>query len=250
MALVAMSRVRGNLKRIRHNEDLQMRVSTVWLIRFTSFGDWDWGHWLWGRKVKAQLKPLFQFSPLSCAWFSFLSLWTVDDHSPQLLISQYTCASIRKRANTQLHTHTNTHTDTSTSVFLKIGLVTQKQTKGWRIYCSMIQPHYCRTALCRFQLNVADVHPIWKQPKGFFPPDTIIMSCGSTCESHKKRGGEEDKQEGRQEASLIFNSPMKPNLRTVLCQQGSIAATSMNMSRTISSTLLAIWRQEEPKVPQ
>ena len=46
------------------------------------------------------------FPPPSCARFSFLSLWTVDDHSPQLLISQYTRASIRKRANTQPYTHT------------------------------------------------------------------------------------------------------------------------------------------------
>lgn len=55
--------------------------------------------------------------------------------------------------------------------------------------------------------------------------------------------GEEDKQKSKQETSLIFNSPMKPNLpqqRIVLCQQGSMAATLMNMFWTISSILLAI----------
>lgn len=76
----------------------------VWLMCFPSFGDWDWGHWLGGRKVKAQLKPLFHFFSPFMFLISFLSLWTVDDHSPQLVISQYTCASMRNmRART--HTH-------------------------------------------------------------------------------------------------------------------------------------------------
>lgn len=55
--------------------------------------------------------------------------------------------------------------------------------------------------------------------------------------------GEEDKQKRKQEASLIFNSPMKPNLPQqgiVLCQQRSMAATLLNMFWTISSILLAI----------
>lgn len=53
----------------------------------------------------------------------------MDDRSPQLLISQYTCASIRKRANTQACAHR--HTSNSTSVFLKIYSVAQKQTLCW-----------------------------------------------------------------------------------------------------------------------
>ncbi len=182
--------------------------------------------------------------------FLFLSLWTVDDHGPQLLISQYTCASIRRRANTRAHSQK----PNSTSIFLKIDLAAQKQTKGWRNIlqhdsASLERLHADSSLMLQmyfqFESNQKDLL--------FFPPDTIIMSCGSTCESQRRRGREEDKQESKQEPCLIFNSPLKPNLPQqgiVLCQQGSIAATSMNMSWTISSTLLAIWRQEEPWAPQ
>lgn len=70
------------LKGIRGNKDLQMTVNMtdVFPIFLGSLA----------------LRQIFLF---------FLSLWTMLDLSPQLLVSQYTCASIRKRANTQACTH-------------------------------------------------------------------------------------------------------------------------------------------------
>lgn len=65
---------------------------------FPSFGEWTGVTGFEVEKLKHNWSLFFFFFLF---YLTFLSLWTVDDHSPQLLISQYTCASIRKRANTQ-----------------------------------------------------------------------------------------------------------------------------------------------------
>lgn len=182
-----------------------------------------------------------------CLIFFFLSFWTVDDRSPQLLISQYTCASIRKRPNTQACTHR--HTSNSTSIFLKIYSVAQKQTLCWsdrlrnilRRDSTLLEQLHEDSSLMlqmhfQFESNQKDL---------FFPRRHYyyFMWVNLWVIERGRMDGEEDKQKSKQEASLIFNSPMKPNLPQqgiVLCQQGSMAATLMNMFWTISSILLAI----------
>lgn len=256
MALVATSGVRENLKWIRDNEDLQMRISMTDV--FPIVGRLGLGSLALRHKSQSATRSSifffsFFFLSLSCAQFSFsVSLWAVDDYSPQLLISQYTCAWIRKRGNTWAHTQTRALPE------CRIDSTAQKQTKRMKEYIAAWFI-LIRTTPCRFELDAADVLPIWEQQKDLFfsPPDTIIMSCGSTCESQRDRGGgwigEEKTQTRKQEANPIFNSPVTPNLPqpgTVSHQQGSEALTSMNMFWTNTSTLLAIWMQEEPWVPK
>lgn len=84
VALKVSSRVRERFMWIRNNDDLQMRIRMTDVFP-ASCCDWDWGHRLWGGKVKAQLKTTFLYF-LSFASFSFFYLWTVADSSTQLSI--------------------------------------------------------------------------------------------------------------------------------------------------------------------
>lgn len=105
--------------------------------------------------------------PLLLLVLLFVCLWTVDDDSPQLLISQYTCASIHEGANTQTYTHRHAHN--STSIFEKIYSVAHQQASRlcwsllaclkWRNVFTLIRtaPH---------KLDCANAFPILEQSKG------------------------------------------------------------------------------------
>lgn len=135
------------------------------------------------------------------------------------------------------------HMCNPTTVFLKMNaMCTETNLKMKQHLCSVIQ----RNSLYAESSFILQIYFF------FLFLDTIVKSYGSSCDSQRETGRQEDKHKSKQEASLVFNSPMKPSLPQqglVLYQQGSIASTSMNMSWTIFFTLLPIWRQEELWMP-